>query len=398
MKDIWKVAHWEFTRYITNKQFIIGLLITPLLMVAFGALPILLERWNKPQEVTYYIVDETGIMPLLTAGSPANLKLVQPQSKDRVEEEVREAEAAGYLVVDSEFLRTGQAALYGSGHTTEGRAYIQAVLSQFLQQGRMQESGLDWEQLNYVSAPAQVEVHTMADVEIPGRQEMVVSGVFVVLIYIIVFSSGTMLMQSAVQEKRDRMIEVVLSSISPQTLMQGKILGHFLLGVFQMAFWLVLAIPAAIFLLDFPVWEALGGVNLGLLALFGLCSYLLNAAMFVGLGATMDDIQNAGNAQGLVMMLPMLSFFFIAPVVSNPNGSVAVLASFFPFTSPVIMIIRSAMTQVPVWQVVLSVIVLLLAVLAISLAAAKVFRVGMLMYGKTASLAEIGKWLRYREE
>jgi ABC-2 type transport system permease protein len=112
----------------------------------------------------------------------------------------------------------------------------------------------------------------------------------------------------------------------------------------------------------------------------------------------MDDIQNAGNAQGLVMMLPMLSFFFIAPVVSNPNGSVAVLASFFPFTSPVIMIIRSAMTQVPVWQVVLSVIVLLLAVLAISLAAAKVFRVGMLMYGKTASLAEIGKWLRYREE
>ena len=165
-----------------------------------------------------------------------------------------------------------------------------------------------------------------------------------------------------------------------------------------MAFWLVLAIPAAIFLLDFPVWEALGGVNLGLLALFGLCSYLLNAAMFVGLGATMDDIQNAGNAQGLVMMLPMLSFFFIAPVVSNPNGSVAVLASFFPFTSPVIMIIRSAMTQVPVWQVVLSVIVLLLAVLAISLAAAKVFRVGMLMYGKTASLAEIGKWLRYREE
>lgn len=97
-------------------------------------------------------------------------------------------------------------------------------------------------------------------------------------------------------------------------------------------------------------------------------------------------------------MLPMLAFLFIGPVVSNPNGSVAVLASFLPFTSPVIMIMRTALTQVPLWQMAFSVGLLLLAVFAIAVMSAKIFRVGMLMYGKTASLGEIVKWLRYKEE
>lgn len=293
MKEIWKVARWEFMRYVTNKQFIIGLLITPLIMVAFAGLPVLLERWNKPPEVTYYVVDDVGVLPLLEEGAPDNLHFLIPNNRDRIAEEVQEGNAAGYLLVDSTFLHTGNAYLYLSEHSTEGRGYIQAILTQFLQQWRMQEAALDWEALQYVSATAQVQVETMAHVKLPGGEGIAVSGVFVVLIYILVLSSGTMLMQSAVQEKRDRMAEVVLSSITPQTLMKGKIFGHFLLGVLQLAFWLALVIPAAIYFLDFPVWEALLKADLGMLAVFGLCGYLLYAALFVGIGATMEDIQKA---------------------------------------------------------------------------------------------------------
>lgn len=398
MRDIWKVARWEFMRNVTNKQFIIGLLITPIIMVAFAGLPALLERWNQPAQVTYYVLDEAGVLPVLREGAPDNLTFAVPTDPAEIEQEVRDADAAGYLVVRSDFVETGTVDLVLNEMSSEGRSYIQAVLTQYLQQHRMQHSDLDWEALQYVTAPTKIRVGTLPHVELPVGEEIAVSTVFVLLVFILVFSSGTMLMQSALQEKRDRMAEVVLSSISPGALMQGKILGHFLLGVLQLAFWLILIIPAAVMLLDFPVGEALMKADLGKLAFFGLGAYLLYAALFVGMGATMEDLQSAGNSQGMVIMLPMLSFLFIAPVVSNPNGVVAVLASIFPFTSSVIMIVRSSMVSVPLWQMVLSAGLLVLTAAALAMMSAKIFRVGMLMYGKTASMSEIVKWLRYKEE
>jgi len=206
-----------------------------------------------------------------------------------------------------------------------------------------------------------------------------------------------MLMQSAVQEKRDRMAEVVLSSISPRELMQGKIVGHFLLGLIQLGFWLALGLPFAVRFLEFPILEALRAVNLPVILAFGLGGYLLFSALFVGLGATMEDLQSAGNAQSIVIMLPMLAFLFLGPVISNPNGSIAVFASLFPLTSSAIMMLRSGFTAVPLWQQLLSAALLLITAFITMRASAKIFRVGMLMYGKNATPKEVWKWLRYRE-
>ena len=319
MRDIWKVARWEFMRNVTNKQFIIGLLITPIIMVAFAGLPALLERWNQPAQVTYYVLDEAGVLPVLREGAPDNLTFAVPTDPAEIEQEVRDADAAGYLVVRSDFVETGTVDLVLNEMSSEGRSYIQAVLTQYLQQHRMQHSDLDWEALQYVTAPTKIRVGTLPHVELPVGEEIAVSTVFVLLVFILVFSSGTMLMQSALQEKRDRMAEVVLSSISPGALMQGKILGHFLLGVLQLAFWLILIIPAAVMLLDFPVGEALMKADLGKLAFFVLGAYLLYAALFVGMGETMEDLQSAGNS-GYGDHAAYAFFLFIAPVVSNPNG------------------------------------------------------------------------------
>src|SRR5690554_6210530 len=114
-------------RNVTNKQFIIGLLLTPIIMVVFAGLPILLERWNHPQQVTYYVVDEVGVLPLLNEGAPDNLQFVVPRTADTVEEEVREADAAGYLVVEEDSIKTGQVDLMLNEQSTEGRAYVQAI-------------------------------------------------------------------------------------------------------------------------------------------------------------------------------------------------------------------------------------------------------------------------------
>lgn len=397
MRDTWKIAKWEVMRNLTNKQFIIGLLLTPVIMVVFGGLPVLLQRWNEPAVVTYYVVDELGVLPSLKAQTPDNVILEEYAEKESIEKAVQENKAAGYFVLDSGFLNTGQIELKYNERNNESITVIRTLLTRTLQNQRIQMAQIDPEQVAYLMAPAEVISVPISEADEPEAMEMLVSTVFVVLIFFLIFTSGTMLMQSALQERRDRMAEVVLSSILPSQLMQGKILGHFLLGMIQLVFWLIIGLPLVIYFIDFPVWEAISATNIPLLLFFGLLGYLLFSALFVSMGATMEDLQSAGNSQGLVIMIPMMSFLFLGPVMSNPDGTIAVFASLFPFTSPAIMIIRNAMTKVPGWQMLVSAILLLITTWVISKLAAKIFRIGMLMYGKTATIGEIVKWVRYKE-
>ena len=397
MKDTWKIAKWEVMRNLTNKQFIIGLLLTPILMAVFGGLPMLLERWNQPPMVTYYVVDELGVLPSLKAQTPDNIILEEYAEKESIEKAVQENKAAGYFVLDSGFLNTGQIELKYNERNNESITVIRTLLTRTLQNQRIQMAQIAPEQVAYLTAPAEVISVPISEADEPETMEMLVSTVFVVLIFFLIFTSGTMLMQSALQERQDRMAEVVLSSILPSQLMQGKILGHFLLGMIQLVFWLIIGLPLVIYFIDFPVWEAVSATNIPLLLFFGLLGYLLFSALFVSMGATMEDLQSAGNSQGLVIMIPMMSFLFLGPVMSNPDGTIAVFASLFPFTSPAIMIIRNVMTKVPGWQMLVSAILLLITTWVISKLAAKIFRIGMLMYGKTATIGEIVKWVRYKE-
>jgi len=397
MKNSWKVAQWEILRNLTNKQFIIGLLITPLIMALFIVVPVLLERWNQPATTTYYVVDELGAAEALQAFLPENIVLEKQSASADLAQLVKEGKARGYFILDESFPLSGQLDLFYSDRNTQSMNTLRQALSALLQHLRLELSEVSPEQLAFVTAPAQVRQVPLEEELEPEAMHLVVSSVFAMLIFFLIFSSAAMLMQSALQEKRDRMAEVVLSSIRPSALMQGKIIGHFILGLIQLGFWLVLGLPLAIYFLDFSLLEALRGVNLAAILFFGLGGYLLYSALFVGLGATMEDLQSAGNSQGLVIMLPMMSFLFLGPVMSNPDGTIAVFASLFPFTSPAIMIIRNAMTKVPGWQMLVSAILLLITTWVISKLAAKIFRIGMLMYGKTATIGEIVKWVRYKE-
>ncbi len=274
---------------------------------------------------------------------------------------------------------------------------LRGALTALLQQLRLASSQISPEQVAFVTAPAQVKEIAIEEELEPQAMHMAVSGVFTILVFFLIFTSGTMLMQSALQEKRDRMAEVILSSVSPRELMQGKILGHFLLGLIQLGFWIALGLPIARYFWDFSVMEALQAVNLPVILFFGLGGYLLFSALFVGLGATMEDLQSASNSQGLVLMLPMLAFLFLGPTFTNPDGTVAVFASIFPFTSPAIMMLRTGLTRVPLWQTLSSAGLLLVTALVLMGLAAKIFRVGMLMYGKNASLKEVARWLSYKD-
>ncbi len=397
MKGLLKIARWELMRNLTNKQFLIGLLVTPVIMGLFAGIPILLERWNQPSVSTYYVIDQVDALSTLQTILPQNIVLEEHKDSASVADVVKETNSSGYLILSEDFVQTGQIDLMFNDRSSETLGTLKRALTGVLQQLRLVHSDVSLEQLAYVTAPAQVREVAMEEELEPQVMHMIVASVFTILVFFLIFTSGTMLMQSALQEKRDRMAEVVLSSVRPSQLMQGKIVGHFLLGLLQLCFWLALGLPIARYFWDFSIMEALAAVNVPIILFFGLGGYLLFSALFVGLGATMEDMQSASNSQGLVIMLPMLAFLFIGPVLSNPDGAIAVFASIFPFTSPTIMMLRSGLTVVPLWQNLSSVALLLVTAYTIMALSSRIFRVGMLMYGKNATPKEILKWLRYKE-
>lgn len=397
MRQTWKIARWEVMRNLTNKQFIIGLLITPLIMVVFGGIPILLEYLNRPSISTYYVIDHIGIVEEMQELLPENVLLEPIEDSESITDIVKSSKASGYFILDEQFFTTGEINLVYSDRNSNPLNAVQKALSSLLQQKRLSASGIDPEQLSFVTAQARVREIPIEEEFEPRALEMLVSMVFAFLIFFLTVTSASMLMQSAVQEKRDRMAEVVLSSVRAGKLMQGKVIGHFILGLIQLSFWLAIGLPLAFFFLDLPVMEIISAVNIPFILFFGLGSYLMFSSIFVGIGATMEDIQSAGNSQGLVVLLPMMSFLFLNPVLDNPDGNIAVFASIFPLTSPTIMMMRNGLTVIPLWQKLLSGGLLLITVFVTIRLASKIFRIGMLMYGKNASFKEIFKWLRYKE-
>ncbi len=400
MNKTMKIIQWEVMRNLRNKQFIIGLLITPVIILLFAGVPKILERFDKPVVHKYLVIDEIDILESVSESIPIeNLILDRYEGeREEVSAEVTERGFTGYVILPANFWEAGSIEINYKERNQIGERVLQSLLSGYLQQHRMQEFEVDAAELQYLTANVELDLKPLEEAVVPQVNEIIVSAVFLMLIFYLIFSSGSMLMQSSLQERRDRMAEIMLSSVRANQLMSGKIVGQFLLGMMQLFFWIAISIPAVIYFLDFPVMQALAETNLLVIGLFGLFGYLLFSSMFVSMGATMEDMQSAGNSQGLVMLIPLLSMLFLTPVISNPNGVVSRFASIFPITSPFLMVLRNAITQVPVWEIILSFSLLFLSALLVIRLAGKIFRIGMLMYGKTATIGEIFHWLKYKEE
>jgi len=398
MKQTWKIAKWELLRNIRNKQFLISLLLTPIIMVVFAGAPALIQKVDKPQEEIYYVQDQINqFAQLEKAAEDSPVRFVRYEGDSgQLAELVIEEEADGYFVLNETFVQTGQVVV----NTKEKRVTLnnlEQVLNEFLQELRIQQIGITKEQISFLTAPAILvpeQIGAESSSGPPGQRKFVAL-VLAGLLMFLIFSSGTMLLHSALQEKQDRMAEIVLSSVNSDNLMQGKIIGHFLLGLLQLSFWLIIGLPLARFFLDIPLLDMISFEQIPAFFFFALLGYLLYAALFVGVGATMSDMQSATNTQGIVFMLPLSAVIFAGPVIGNPYGMAAKIGTFLPVTSPCIVILRMGLAEVPLWELLVAGFVLVISAWLVVKASAKLFRIGMLMYGKSATPQEMWKWLRY---
>lgn len=244
------------------------------------------------------------------------------------------------------------------------------------------------------------------------------------MMYIVIFLYGSMVMRSVMEEKTNRIVEVIISSVKPFQLLLGKLTGVSLVGLTQLLFWLIV-IPILLFALQafygdasmMDVANMSGNVPqeeldkvdplliiseiqtlnwsfiIPIFIIFFIGGYFLYSSMYAAVGSAVGD--DMGESQSLVfpIMIPVIfAFILLFPIIENPHGNLAIVCSIIPFFSPILMPARLAF-EPPVWQVLLSILLLGLTVLGAIWAAARIYRVGILMYGKKVNFKEIGKWL-----
>ncbi|AXI10742.1 ABC transporter permease [Oceanobacillus zhaokaii] len=412
MRNSNKVAKWEIKRNMKNKSYLIGLFLTPILMVIGFTLPGLFNSDDDNSDATQvYVNDELNLfteMEGIVDQAELNWQLHLTEiNETEAQEELKESENTAYLFLNEQVLADGVVPVYTSEEIDTSFINEVRSLTAPLQALQLEQLGLSAEQLAMVSNGIVFNTISTEDSEAESEEggletassddflERMIPGAFAGIIFISIVFSGMAIFQSASQEKKDKIAEIILSSITPSELMQGKIIGYFLLGLIQVAVLLVFLVPLVIWKYDMPVMEYLFVPETLILSIIALLGYLLFAAIFVGIGATMSDMTTAGNFQGFVMMLPFLPFAFIGPVIGNPSGLIAQIGTYIPFSSSGVMILRLSLLEEWPWvEIIIGLAILLISIWLCMKLAGKIFKVGILMYGKNASPAEIWKWIR----
>ena len=396
MPDWLKVTAWEIKRNLTNKTFIISMLATPILIVAFGAVPSLLAYFEDERLQTVYMIDQVAIYDEVKPLLPGNIELVNFKGeREELEALIREQPDTSFVVIDQAALEAGNINVYTAQEGFPDLSGLGNAVNEVLRSRRFSELGIDRQTALEITQGYRFQVVSM-QAEAEDLWARIIPAAFAGMVLFSISIFGSMTFHSAVQEKKDKMAELLLSSITPAAIMQGKVLGYFTLGILQAALWLSFAIPVAIYQFNIPVFKYLFVPVLPVMLFFTVVGYLMFSALFVSMGATIDDIQEAGNFQGMIMILPWAPFFFLSAIITNPDGLIALITSYFPLTSPGVMTIRLALlTRIPVMDVVISAVILVLCTWLVTWLAGKIFKTGMLMYGKSASFAELIKWIRY---
>lgn len=302
---------------------------------------------------------------------------------------------------------------------------IENKISRILQHQKLKEAGIDLQILKESNTSIEVETIIIGEEgETTGNAEVSFGIAFMcgILIYMFIFMYGTMVMRGVIEEKTSRIVEVIISSVKPFQLMMGKIMGVALVGLTQFLLWILLTLIITSFaeILFFDastiavktveinkqqsvifseMLKAVAGINIPQLLVaflfYFLGGYLLYSALFAAVGAAVDA--EADTQQFILpITIPLIaSFILMQPIIDNPDGVLAYWASLIPFTSPIIMMVRLPF-GVSNTELMLSMALLVVGFLATTALAAKIYRTGILMYGKKASYNELWKWLTYK--
>jgi ABC-2 type transport system permease protein len=322
--------------------------------------------------------------------------------RDVLRDKVSSQAIDGYLWLTDDAIASGKVSWTSRNMAGFGeRARLSETLNRIIQFDRLSTSGLTAEQTERLLKPIKVEavrVEHGHESKGSGGSKFLEVVVMVMLLYMAVLLYGISVMRSVLEEKTSRILEVLLSSATSTQLMAGKLLGVGAVGLTQILVWVVIAgvfaFPAMAMQPSFSELQIPLGV-LFAFALFFLLGYLLYSTIYATIGAITTTEQEGQQLQFLVVIPLVLSVFMLGPVVRNPDAPAMVWMSMVPFFAPVLMYARIVVQTPPLWQIALSLVLLIGTIAGIMVLCARIYRIGILIYGKRPNLPEILKWLKY---
>ncbi len=411
-RKAFRVAQWEFVERVRTKSFIIGLFLTPMIMGLFILGPALLkDSFSKHDQEQLILYDGTGVLAdsldkalaryfKLDDGRPLYSIRRIPASSDpeqaalNADADILAETADGALLVPPGALDSLNAE-YRARNTAdiENIMLMQQALSEVIASHKLENAGLDPARVRELNRKAElrtVRVSPEGEQESGFLESFGISYVFLIMLMILVLGSGQLLVRSMVEEKSNRIVEVLVSSCSATDLMFGKILGLSMLGFVQVGLWALagIALVLAAGITNLPL------DNLGLMILFFILGFLLYAALFVAFGCLASTEQEAQQMTGYLTLFLALPLALAMIAIQNPESPALVTMTLIPFLTASMMILRLPIITPPAWEIAASLAVLAASIMLMVWIAAKIFRTGILLTGKRPGLGEVLKWLK----
>lgn len=439
------ILQQEYIKRVKKKSFIILTVLVPFLFAGMFALIILLSVNNDKEERTIAVYDESSLfLKEFKQDGYTKYKFVTSDEYKKLSSDLKSSSYYALLYIPSAIYETNSAQMISEKQLPMDVVdKIENTLSKYIENDKRQkviaETGIPDLEKRLSATRTRISLNTLKVSESGEAKKSSSAVAFITsyamgfIIYFFVFMYGAMVMRSVMEEKKNRIIEVIISSVKPIQFMAGKIVGTALVGLTQVAIWVILGSVSLIVAQGFispqsameigktisetqpggnpammqaadqnkivEIMEMIGNLNIPLIlfsfVFYFLFGYLLYSSLLGAIGAAVDNDEDSQQMVFPVTFPLILSIMLLFPIARNPEGPVAFWASIIPFTSPVAMLARVPY-GIPTWELLLSMFLLVITTFGAIAAAAKIYKVGLLMYGKKVTLKELFKWLRYK--
>lgn len=432
MNKILIIIQREFLKRVRTKGFIILTITMPFIMAALVFVPLWLSSIENDEQQKVAVIDPTGVYAKALKASKSFAFSAQPVITEEMRSEDSPYDAV--VAISGDLVKNnGKVTIYSHKEIPGNMLdYIQSKLNETVQKQKLEATGIAGLDKIIDDVQRDVNMKTVKWSKEGDEQAsstyvaIIVGGIFTLLIYIFVITYGGMVMQSVIEEKTNRIIELLVSSVKPFQLMMGKIIGVMLVGIAQMALWgVMLSIIMTVASVGFGVSQAqsiaagqpmpsptmnmsqdtqelltaivnLPYAEIGLMFIIMFVGgYLLYSSFFAATGTSINEQEDANQFVVPITMITLFGLYAAMYSIENTDGPLAFWASLFPLTSPIVMMIRIPF-GVPLWQELLSIVLLYASAFLMIWIGGKIYRVGILMYGKKPSIKEIIKWMRYK--
>ena len=410
----------EFLVRVKKKSFVIMTLLAPILMASLIIVPVLISETDQQKRLIGLYEINTNFSEDIKDSENIHFTLFDENQMNDFIKDPSKSNYYALLKIDEDSFTIFSNQQIGLNL----RKSIENQLENISERNNLRSAGIDIKLIEQAQTDIKIETKIITsdgETESSSTEASIGIGFITgILIYMFIFMYGTMVMRGVIEEKTNRIVEVIISSVKPFQLMIGKIFGVALVGLTQFVLWVLLTIlistvAETLFIEQAEVTNNLnsvdqsvflnelskltGGIDLSLIFVsfifYFLFGYLMYSALFAAVGSAVDAEADTQQFM-LPITIPLIfSFILIQPIMDNPDGALAFWMSLIPLTSPIIMMARLPF-GVETWQLTLSMLLLIIGFIFTTFIAGKIYRTGILMYGKKISYKELGKWLTYK--